>query len=240
MPRPGRRRSPEKLARADRPVVGRGRAATACCRSTTARSSCSPRRPGRARPTPRRPTSTGRPSPTSPRTWRPASEVARTRSRPTSSGRRPTRAGCIVAMGSHAAGYSFFLKDGRLGFDYNDFGNHTVLLGDRDVPVGRDDRGVRLHPRGRGSGDLHPAGRRRGGGLGAASRAGCASSAPWASTWVGTGSRRSASSTTAPSRSPGPCTRSATTSTPGRPSAAEAATDESGPASARSSTRAGS
>ena len=45
--------------------------------------------------------------------------------------------GVIVAMGSHAAGYSFFLKDGRLGFDYNDFGNHTVLTADRDVPLGR-------------------------------------------------------------------------------------------------------
>ncbi|HEY5699218.1 MAG TPA: arylsulfatase [Acidimicrobiales bacterium] len=45
--------------------------------------------------------------------------------------------GVIVAMGSHAAGYSFFVKDGRLGFDYNDFGHHTVLTADRDVPLGR-------------------------------------------------------------------------------------------------------
>ena len=55
-------------------------------------------------------------------------------------------------MGSHAAGYSFFLKDGRLGFDYNDFGNHTVLTGDRDVPLGRSTVGVRFRREGEGAG----------------------------------------------------------------------------------------
>jgi len=60
--------------------------------------------------------------------------------------------GVIVAMGSHAAGYSFFLKDGRLGFDYNDFGNHTVLSGDADVPVGRVTVGVAFSREGEGAG----------------------------------------------------------------------------------------
>jgi arylsulfatase len=55
-------------------------------------------------------------------------------------------------MGSHAAGYAFFLKDGRLGFDYNDFGNHTVLTGEVDVPVGRVSVGVEFSREGEGAG----------------------------------------------------------------------------------------
>jgi hypothetical protein len=52
--------------------------------------------------------------------------------------------GVIVAFGSHAAGYSFFLKDGTLGFDYNDFGRHTVVRSDVEVPLGRVSVGMRF------------------------------------------------------------------------------------------------
>jgi arylsulfatase len=60
--------------------------------------------------------------------------------------------GVIVALGSHAAGYSFFVKDGRLGFDYNDFGNHTVVVGEREVAVGRRTVAVRFTRDGGGAG----------------------------------------------------------------------------------------
>jgi arylsulfatase A-like enzyme len=62
--------------------------------------------------------------------------------------------GVIVALGSHAAGYSLFLKDGRLGFDYNDFGNHTVVESEVEVPVGRTSVGVRFDRGGEGAGTL--------------------------------------------------------------------------------------
>lgn len=45
--------------------------------------------------------------------------------------------GVIVAQGELSGGYAFYVKDGRLVFDYNDLGKHTVLTSDRDVPVGR-------------------------------------------------------------------------------------------------------
>jgi arylsulfatase len=60
--------------------------------------------------------------------------------------------GVIVALGSHAAGYTFFLQDGRLAFDYNDFGNHTVVRGGVDVPVGRTTVAVRFSREGEGAG----------------------------------------------------------------------------------------
>jgi arylsulfatase len=67
---------------------------------------------------------------------------------------RPSAAsdGVIVALGSHAAGYSLYVKDGRLTFDYNDFGDHTVVVSDREVPVGASEVGVRFERGGEGAG----------------------------------------------------------------------------------------
>jgi arylsulfatase A-like enzyme len=45
--------------------------------------------------------------------------------------------GVLVAFGSSGGGYSFFVKDGKLVFDYNAIGKHIVLTSDRNVPVGK-------------------------------------------------------------------------------------------------------
>lgn len=44
--------------------------------------------------------------------------------------------GVLYATGTENAGFSFFVQDGRLVFDYNAFGDHEVLVSDREVPVG--------------------------------------------------------------------------------------------------------
>ena len=45
--------------------------------------------------------------------------------------------GVLVAQGEFSGGYVFYVKDGKLVFDYNDLGKHTVLTSDREVPVGK-------------------------------------------------------------------------------------------------------
>jgi arylsulfatase len=44
--------------------------------------------------------------------------------------------GVLYAMGTGNAGFSFFVQDGRLVFDYNAFNDHQILESDREVPVG--------------------------------------------------------------------------------------------------------
>src|SRR5271166_2367209 len=45
--------------------------------------------------------------------------------------------GVLVALGEFSGGYVLYVKDGKLVFDYNDLGKHTVLTSDREVPVGK-------------------------------------------------------------------------------------------------------
>ncbi len=45
--------------------------------------------------------------------------------------------GVLLAYGGLTSGFTFYVKDNRLRYDYNFFGNHTVLTSDRDVPVGK-------------------------------------------------------------------------------------------------------
>ena len=44
--------------------------------------------------------------------------------------------GVLYATGTENAGFSFFVQGGRLVFDYNVFGDHTVIESDVDVPTG--------------------------------------------------------------------------------------------------------
>ena len=50
--------------------------------------------------------------------------------------RAATDEGVLYASGTENAGFSIFVKDSRLVFDYNAFGDHTVLVSEREVPVG--------------------------------------------------------------------------------------------------------
>lgn len=45
--------------------------------------------------------------------------------------------GVILAMGDRFGGYVLYVRDKRLYFDFNDFGTHTVLVSDTELPVGR-------------------------------------------------------------------------------------------------------
>jgi arylsulfatase len=48
----------------------------------------------------------------------------------------PGDEGVIYATGTENAGFSFFVQGGRLVFDYNAFGDHTVIESDVEVPAG--------------------------------------------------------------------------------------------------------
>jgi arylsulfatase A-like enzyme len=52
--------------------------------------------------------------------------------------------GVIFATGTENAGFSFFVQDSKLVFDYNAFGAHEVAVSDRDVPVGASTVSVKL------------------------------------------------------------------------------------------------
>jgi hypothetical protein len=52
--------------------------------------------------------------------------------------------GVIYASGTENAGFSFFVQAGKLVFDYNAFGDHQILVADRDVPVGDTRVGVQV------------------------------------------------------------------------------------------------
>lgn len=45
--------------------------------------------------------------------------------------------GVLIAAGDRFGGYVFYLKDNRLHFDFNDFGKHSVVTSDIDVPAGK-------------------------------------------------------------------------------------------------------
>jgi arylsulfatase A-like enzyme len=110
---------------------------TACCRSTTAPSSCSA--PGSATGRPHRPDRhytyhppvTPLPAQVAPalggRSW----DLWATVDRPTGAG------GVLYASGTENSGLSLFVQDDRLVFDYNCFGDHHVVESERPVPEGR-------------------------------------------------------------------------------------------------------
>jgi len=58
--------------------------------------------------------------------------------------------GVLVAHGRRAAGFSFFIQRGRLVFDYNMAGRHTVVETEDAVPVGSSTLGVEIIPDGGG------------------------------------------------------------------------------------------
>ncbi len=64
---------------------------------------------------------------------------------------RPAGAGGVLyATGTENSGFSLFVDDGHLVFDYNCFGDHHVVRSDRPVPAGPSVLGVRLRREGRG------------------------------------------------------------------------------------------
>ena len=56
----------------------------------------------------------------------------------------PGDAGVLFATGNRNAGMSVFVEEGRLVLDYNAFGDHTVVVSDREVAVGDAELAVRL------------------------------------------------------------------------------------------------
>ena len=63
--------------------------------------------------------------------------------------------GVIYASGTENAGFSLFIQDSRLVFDYNAFGDHQIVVSDRDVPVGAATVGVQMRRTGRRDGSVH-------------------------------------------------------------------------------------
>ena len=53
--------------------------------------------------------------------------------------------GVVYALGNGNAGLSVFVQDDRLVFDYNAFGDHTIVESDVALPVGTATLGVRFH-----------------------------------------------------------------------------------------------
>ena len=133
---------------------------TACCRSTTAPSSCSARASATVRRT-RRTATTRTGPPMSPlpaqvgasiggRSW----DLDATIDRPAGAG------GVLYATGTENSGLSVFVQDDRLVFDYNCFGDHHVVDVEREVPVGASVVGVRFRRTGK-AGTRHARDRRR-------------------------------------------------------------------------------
>jgi arylsulfatase len=58
-------------------------------------------------------------------------------------------AGVLFATGPENSGVSLFVEGDRLVFDYNEFGDHIVVMSDRDVPVGASVVGVDFQRLGR-------------------------------------------------------------------------------------------
>jgi arylsulfatase len=63
--------------------------------------------------------------------------------------------GVIYATGTENAGFSFFVQDGRLVFDYNAFGDHTVIESDVEVPTGATQLSVAVERSGARDGRAH-------------------------------------------------------------------------------------
>ena len=57
--------------------------------------------------------------------------------------------GVLYATGTENSGFSLFVQDGRLCFDYNSFGDHSVAVSERTVPEGPARLGVRFERTGR-------------------------------------------------------------------------------------------
>ncbi len=57
--------------------------------------------------------------------------------------------GVLYAAGTANAGFSFFVKEERLTFDYNAFGRHDVVMSPQTLPTGRVELGVRFRREGR-------------------------------------------------------------------------------------------
>jgi arylsulfatase len=68
------------------------------------------------------------------RSWEMAAEIDRA----------PGGGGVLYATGTENSGLSFFVQDDHLVFDYNFFGEHTVLVSERPVPEGRCVVGLRF------------------------------------------------------------------------------------------------
>jgi arylsulfatase len=68
--------------------------------------------------------------------------------------RAATDEGVIYATGTENAGFSFFVQDSRLVFDYNAFNDHEILVSDRDVPVGDTVVGAQVRRTGRRTGTV--------------------------------------------------------------------------------------
>ncbi|MGD9894690.1 MAG: arylsulfatase, partial [Dehalococcoidia bacterium] len=54
--------------------------------------------------------------------------------------------GVLVARGSHNLGFSFYIKDERLTFDYNVFHTHYRAVSERPLPIGACAAGIRFEP----------------------------------------------------------------------------------------------
>ncbi len=52
--------------------------------------------------------------------------------------------GVLVAQGTYNTGFSFYVKENRLVFDYNYFTQHTRVTSEIDLPIGRCQAGVRF------------------------------------------------------------------------------------------------
>jgi arylsulfatase A-like enzyme len=52
--------------------------------------------------------------------------------------------GVLYATGTENAGFSFFIQNDHLVFDYNAFGSHQIVVSDREVPVGASRVGVQV------------------------------------------------------------------------------------------------
>ena len=62
--------------------------------------------------------------------------------------------GVLYASGTENSGFSFFVQDSRLVFDYNAFGAHEIVVSDREVPVGRSRLEVQVRRTGRRTGTV--------------------------------------------------------------------------------------
>ncbi len=59
--------------------------------------------------------------------------------------------GVLYALGNGNAGLSLFVQDDRLVFDYNAFGDHTVIESETPLPAGQSVLGVRFRRTGDGA-----------------------------------------------------------------------------------------
>jgi arylsulfatase A-like enzyme len=53
--------------------------------------------------------------------------------------------GVLLAYGRRAAGFSLFVKNNRLVFDYNLAGHHSLVVSEREIPVGKCILGLEVH-----------------------------------------------------------------------------------------------